>query len=51
MGVVGILFQVDGIEDDKLGLDLYEMTDVLLAMGMDHAVVRHMRAVDPAGRV
>lgn len=33
------LSQVDGIEYDKVGLDLYEMADVLLAMGVYQAVV------------
>lgn len=32
------LVQVDGIEYDKVGLDLYEMADVLLAMGVYQAV-------------
>ena len=34
------MVQVDGIEDDKTGLDLYEMAEVLLEMGMAQAVVR-----------
>lgn len=33
------LYQVDGIERDKIGLDLYEMAEVLIAMGLYQAVV------------
>ena len=32
--------QVDGVEYEKIGLDLYEMSDVLMTMGLVHAVVR-----------
>jgi N-acetylglucosamine-1-phosphodiester alpha-N-acetylglucosaminidase len=32
------LVQVDGIEDLKEGLDLYEMADILISMGMSQAV-------------
>ena len=31
---------MDGIEDDKTGLDLYEMAELLLEMGVAQAVVR-----------
>ena len=34
------IVKVDGIEDDKTGLDLYEMAEVLLEMGVAQAVVR-----------
>ena len=30
---------MDGIEDEKIGLDLYEMAEVLIEMGMDQAMV------------
>lgn len=31
---------MDGEEDVKAGLDLYEMTDILVEMGTWHALVR-----------
>lgn len=44
VGVVnchGNMSQVDGIEHDKVGLDLYEMADVLVGMGLYQAVVKN----------
>ena len=34
-----LLYQVDGVEDEKEGLDLYEMADVAISMGISQAVV------------
>lgn len=35
---------MDGIEHEKIGLDLYEMAEVLVAMGLYQAVVSVSKA-------
>lgn len=45
------LYQVDGIERDKIGLDLYEMAEVIVSMGLYQAVVSYNkdnRAITPS---
>lgn len=50
-GQLPCLHQVDGIERDKIGLDLYEMAEVIVSMGLYQAVVssnKHNRAITPS---
>jgi len=34
-----LLLQVDGVEDAAVGLDLFELSDVLVKLGAWHAIV------------